>query len=235
MQPIYAVFNQASATSVAGVQNVIDGVPVQMVRSNANLNLPGNNQYFSLGMFARPLVITLSAALTSIGTITILGNNYGGPITEIISTLASGANNSVNAYTNISSITFNLLPGQSLPTSPVTTISVGTGATGAALVTLDTFSYYQQVSVAANITSGTMTYTVSQTLDNTIFPNSNTQNQVPIGAEFFEPLASMTAATTSKIATQSDIKIPISALLIDVTASTGSAVFTVLQQGAAFR
>ena len=234
MLPQYYIFSTASSTLVAYTQALIAGVPVNMNRSANLLNLGGTNQCYNFSGFNRNLIITVSPALTGIGTITIVGwNNITGVTGETISTINDGPTNSVNAYSDVYSVTFNLIPGQTIPAG--TTINIGAAATGTAIIPLDTTVYFQQVNVAANIASGTATYTVSQTLDNCIYPTTDNLNRVTSGNQYFQALTSMTAATTSKIAASGDILIPIAGLELNVTASTGQVNFTILQQGGAFR
>ena len=235
MLPQYYIFSTASSTLVAYTQALIAGVPVNMNRSANLLNLGGTNQCYNFSGFNRNLIITVSPALTGIGTITIVGwNNITGVTGETISTINDGPTNSVNDYSDVYSVTFNLIPGQTIPAG--TTINIGAAATGTAIIPLDSTVYFQQVNVAANIASGTATYTVSQTLDNCIFPaTTDYLNQVTSGNQYWVPLTSMTAATASKLSVAGDILPPITGLKLDVTASTGQVNFTILQQGGAFR
>ena len=234
MDQIYSVFSAGTPAAVAASQPLVNGVPVNLIRTAANLNLKGNTQFFQFFNFNRPITITVNNALTGIGTFNIDAlNTITGVDGETLATINSGLNTSVYTYSRINSITFNLLPGQTIPLN--TTVSIGMGTTGVAVIPLSTFQYIQQVSIAANITSGTMTYTIDQTLDNCVFPTNDYLSLVASGSQFFEPITSMTAQITSKIATPSDIKIPIAGFRITVSASAGSAVFTILQQGAAFR
>lgn len=236
MLQTYCLFVAGGNQSVAETQPLVNGVPVNMIRADDILNLSGNQQFYTMVLFNRNVTITVNNALTGRGTITINGwNSLTGLTTETISTIGSGTTTSVNTYNKIDSVVFTLLPGQILPPPPAlpTTISLGLSTTGVAYVPISTMEYMQQVSIAANIISGTMTYAVAQTIDNIIYPANSYLDQFN-GTQFWEAIPSM-AASASKIATPSEIKIPIGGFRITVSASTGSAIFTILQQGGAFR
>lgn len=233
MFPKYAIFYASSNTLISPVQPLVNGVSVNFNRNVALLNLRGN-QSFNLSNFNRNITITTNNNLTGVGSFVITGfNSLVGSESETIAGTTAGTAASVDTYCDLYSVVFNLTPGQTIP--PNTTVSLGSGATGTAYIPISTMEYFQQVTIAANMVGGGVTYTVSQTLDNLLYPSNDYLNQVPQGSQFWEVLPSMTAATTSKIVANGDIKIPISGLRIQVTASTGGADFTILQQGAAFK
>lgn len=218
-RPIYCFFQAANPTYYAASQ------PLNIAASGSSnliLNVQPTNPY-SQNNFYRNVVLTANATLVGLTTFTITGNTVSGVQSETIAGFATTAT-SVNQYIGIPTISYTNLA----LLSPIINVTAGTGTTGTTpWINLNYYSKISQVAVQAVVT-GTITYSVNQTLDNVIHPNNAYLEQVPTPAAFPVSTA-LTAATTSQIGTLIQ---PVTGVQLVVSASTGGSLrFTVLQQG----
>lgn len=218
-RPIYCFFPAANTTYYASSQ------PLNIASSgNSNLNLNVQpTAPFSQNNFYRTITLTANASLVGLTAFTITGNTINGVQSETIAGFATTAT-SVNQYIGTPTISYTNLP----LLSPTINVSAGTGSTGITpWINLNYYSKMSQVSVQAVVT-GTITYSVNQTLDNVIHPNNPYLEQVPTPAAFAVSTA-LTNATTNQIGTLIQ---PVTGVQLVVSASTGGSLrFTVLQQG----
>lgn len=223
---IYCIFTPVSATIVASVQVLVNGVPVFLNRTPlSTMALPA----YQLSGINRQVTITASTDLTGIGNFILTGFNNG--VGEIQETIAGGAAalTAANTYNRIDSVIFRLTAGQTIPGG--TTVSVGLGNNADTIIPIDVYCLFQQVNAAAHVT-GTIAYTLSQTLDNCIYPTDPYLNQIPYGSQYFEAITAMTAATTSQILPVNSLKLPIGGLKLTINGTGGGSLnFTILQQG----
>lgn len=209
----------ASTTAVATAQVFTAGQPLIFVAQVNNLNS------YNFDSFQRQITLTSASNISNVNFAITGIDIYGNPASETLAGPNANTVTSVNYYLSISSI----VPSANA-TNPVFTVSVGMGNAGQSCwIQLDVYRKYFQSSIQVAVT-GTVDYSVVQTLDLLRTYNNFTGQYVVNTSPTSFPLdAALTGASTKQLYY---LQSPANAVQITLdNTSTGSITFTLIQQG----